>query len=408
MTVLRLFRIYLVIYFLFPVVALYFSLISGTKVPVYLEVFPLILLVLSWRGLSRVTPADFLFAIPLVGSIVFLTINLTSFSWINNFETRAPLLMAINYVIFRNLIKSKWSYPIADTVVLILKYSMYLLVVEFLIININGIGDAIESRYLMVYPDGYRLYENLVSFKRPIGLYPGPHNAAVASVISLAYLVATKSIRSNKWYFAASLLVFIICFGLTSVITAIVISMVMIFRKRISAFGLVKTVAYFIVGGVIVYLLLIYNLEITQIRSHGEITEGRYVEFEDYVYIKSLADGLESLIDFPFGRPVSEVDLFQNEVYISRMIMFYGGQIVVFYIAAFIVMVVYLKRQSKEGVFFSISYLALFSSSFHYPSMAYYPLNILVPLAFVLIRYRSNRGGRHDLNTSSTLIRAQY
>lgn len=387
MTALKIFKVYIVAYFLFASSAIYFLILTGIKIPIYIEIFPFMLLLLNPSVFKGLGSADLLFFLLLANSIIFFLINSDNLSWVGNLDVRGMILLSINYFIFRNLLKPKWSETIADVVIKILKYSMYLLLLEFIVINNNDIAGSIESRYLSIYPEAERLYENLVNFTRPFGLYPGTHNAAIASVISLTYLKATKSIRENVGYFVASLLVFFICFGLTSFITLLAVNMILIFREKLSVSFLVKTAPFIFFAGITIYYSLIFNLEISQIRSHGEITLGRFIDFEDYVYIQSMLDAFESIRNFPFGAPLDKIDLFRNEVFISRAIMYYGVPIIIFFIAAFMLIVSNLKHQGRSGLFFSIAYLVLFLSSFHYPSMIYYPLNILVPLAFVLISY---------------------
>src|SRR5208283_5333449 len=114
MTSLRIFKIYLVIYFLFASLSIYITIFTGIKVPMIIELVPLLLVFLKpfiSRGLNYI---DLIFSILLANSIIFFFINLEDLSWIGNIEARAIPMMAINYYIFRVLLKPEWSVQIAD------------------------------------------------------------------------------------------------------------------------------------------------------------------------------------------------------------------------------------------------------------------------------------------------------
>lgn len=381
----RVFQLYLVLFFLLPSTATYFTIFTEIPVPMYIELLPLLLIVVRSPRTSRtVRPADVLFALLFAASLVFIARNSADTSWINNIEARAFILIAVNYFIFRVLLRREWSGEICDTILKILELSMYLALIEFVLINTNGIAGSLESRYIASYPRAERLYEHILSFVKPFGLFPGTHNAGIAATISLLYLTAAKRIRANKGFAIASALVFFVCFSLSAFVVLVLVHSMVTFRKRASGLAVAAKGFYAAVAGVLVYYSLTYYNEITSLRSSGTISTID-VSFKDAEYLLSLNAGFESLRSFPLGAPPNTIDLSGNEVYVSRIVMYFGFPIVLFFVMALALIASSIKHQNRSALFFSISYLTLFLSSFHYPSIVSYPLNILVPLAFVFL-----------------------
>jgi hypothetical protein len=263
---------------------------------------------------------------------------------------------------------------------------MYFVILEFLVINTGEIYNVIEARYLSVFGGAERLYETLLFFRKPIGLYPGTHNVGVAAVISLLYLISTKSVRKNKAYFLVSLVAFLVGFSLTVLITFLVVYSI----QKIMSDGISKRFIHnlFYAGFIISAAVTVFQFggELSELKAYGEIRNTPIATSEN-VYISSIQNSIRSVSDFPFGTPLAEIDLYENEVYMSRLLIYFGWPIVVFLAVAFATVVLNLKYQSDSGIFFSISFLTLFVSSFHYASINYYPLTILVPLTFVFICY---------------------
>lgn len=382
----RIVKAYLVIYFLLPSAAIYFTIFTGIPIPMYIELLPLLLLAVRNPRFSKEwRPADWMFLLLSAASVVFIGRNTADASWIHNIEARAFILIALNYFIFRILIRREWSGEISDTILRILELSMYLALLEFLVINIGGIAGSLEVRYVAAYPRAERLYETILGLPKPFGLFPGTHNAGIAATISLLYLAATKKISANKAFALASALVFFICFSLSAFVVLVFVYAILTVRKRSSGAAVIAKGVYAAVAGIVIYYSLTYYNEITAFRSSGTIGSATVISFQDAEYVLSLIAGLESLRDYPLGVPLSTVDLTGNEVYVSRVVMYYGYPIVVFFLGASALLITNLKTQDKRGLFFSIGYLTLFVSSFHYPSIVSYPLTILVPLAFVFL-----------------------
>lgn len=361
------------------------AVFMGIKVPVVIEIVPLFLIFLKPSFFGGLRYTDFLFFILLANSIVFFILNLDDLSWIGNIEARAFFLLAINYFIFRILIRREWSENIAELVLKLIELSMYLMLIEFILINISDIANSIESTYLSVYPDRQRLYENLMNFTKPIGLYPGTHNAGLAATISLLYLKATKTISSNKGFFIASVLVFLICFSLTAFLVLIIVYLMFFLSGKTSVLMFVKTMPFGIFMVMMLYFSILNYEAITTFRSSGVGGITSNVAFKDAQYIYSLVAGFEALKNSPFGTPINKADFFHNEVYFSRAVMYYGIPIVVFFLLTFSLVASSLKHQNRSGLFYSISFLVIFISSFHYPAIISYPLNILIPLTFVFL-----------------------
>ena len=388
MTTLRLFKWYIVFYFFYPVGTLYTALLTGIKFPAWIELVPVVFLALFRSRFTHLGLVDLLFFLLLLSNAIFFSLNFGDYSWVSNIEIRAFLLIGINYFIFRALLNKKWSGEIADQIATILKVSMYLAIFEFVVINTGDIYRIIEARYLAVYEGSERLYETIIFLRKPIGLYPGTHNLGVAAVISLLYLISSKSIKKDKAYFAVSLVTFFIGFSITASITFLVVYAI----QKISSDGISKRLIRNSLYGTVVLAsaVAVFNFygEISQLKAYGELRDTSIVP-GDNVYVTSIQNSVRSLLLFPFGTPLGQIDLYENEVYVSRLLIYFGWPIVAFLAIAMLTVVVKFRIQSESGIFFSISFLTLLVSSFHYGSINYYPLTILVPLTFVFIRYHS-------------------
>ena len=123
------------------------------------------------------------------------------------------------------------------------------------------------------------------------------------------------------------------------------------------------------------------------------------IRFSESQYLFSVYTVLEQLIKFPFGVAYNDVNIFSNEVYLLRMALYYGILLIIFWVIGLFIIFINLKYQDKSGLFFSISLLALFISSGHYPTLVNYPFAILVPLAFVFMKQRPK-----DSMTKSTIV----
>lgn len=385
----KLFNSYIVIYFLTPSILVYLAIFTGIIIPFYIEIIPFLFIIISKKLYNKLNYHDFLFSILLTACIIFVVRNSDDYSWAKNIEDRGMILIAINYCIFRVLLKNEWSDSICQTILKLLEASIYLMLFEFILININDYYRFIEAGYLSAYPQRERLYESIVMFAKPFGLYPGTHNAGIASTISILYLLASKSISKNKTFFVASVFVFFICFSLTAFLVFLLILYLLRFRNRPSIQSFTANSFYLLLFCTIIYYLLMNYSEITQIRSAGEIFRTENIPFSDVEYLYSINTAFVSLINSPFGVNVNKVDNFMNEVYFSRVAQYYGVILIVFWIMAIIIVLFNLRNQNKSGLFFSISLLTLFFSSFHYASIISYPLTILVPLTFVFIKRRT-------------------
>ena len=356
MTTLKLFKIYLLCYFLFPIATLYFGLLTGIRIPLWIEVVPLIFLSLFRMRFTKLRAFDLIFLILLVNSIIFIISNLGDYSWVGNMEIRAFVIIGFNYYIFRSLLNPDWSEVIAEFIIKIMKFSMYLAVIEFFVINYGGVSTVIEDRYLAVFVGSERLYENIIFFVKPIGIYPGTHNLGVAAVISILYLVTTKSIHKNKGYFIASMVVFFVGFSLTVTLALLIVYSIHKLASQGMTRGLVKNSLYASVLVATAGLIFIFGDVISQLKAYGEISDS-YVESESNVYITSISNSFDSLLQFPFGTPLNQIDLYENEVYISRLIIYFGWPIILFLGLAFVTLVAKFRLQSNSGVFFTLSYL---------------------------------------------------
>lgn len=390
MSTLKLFKIYLLCYFLFPISTLYFALLTGIKIPMWIELVPLFFIVLFKLRFTKLNNSDLLFLILIVNSIVFMALNLGDYSWLGDIEIRAFIFIALNYYIFRSLLNKDWSEDIAEFIIKIIKFSMYFAVLEFLIINNDGVAIVIQDRYLSVFEGSERMYEKILFLTKPIGIFPGTHNLGVASLISILYLVTTKSINTNKSFFIASIFVFFVGFSLTISLSMLIIYSIYIVISSGMTWRMVKNSIYALFLLVFAGFIFQYNEVLSELKAYGEV-RGTFSVSDDSVYIKSLLNSFVSLLQNPFGTPLNQIELYDNEVYISRLIIYFGWPIIIFLVLAFFKVVTNLKFQSNSGIFFSLSYLSLFISSFHYGSINYHPLTILVPLTFVLTQYSKNR-----------------
>lgn len=384
----KLFNSYIVIYFLTPSLLAYLAIFTGIIIPFYIEIIPFLFIIISKNLFNKLNYHDFLFSILLAACILFVVRNSDDYSWINNIEDRGMIFIAFNYCIFRFLLKKEWSNSICQTILKLLEISMYLMLLEFILININDLYRFIEAGYLNAYPQRNRLYESIVMFAKPFGLYPGTHNAGIAATISILYLLASKSISKNKAFFVASVVVFFICFSLTAFLVFLLIFFLLRLRHRLSIQLIAANSFYLLFICTIIYYVLMNYSEITQIRSAGEILRTENIPFSDAEYLYSINTAFVSLINSPFGVNITNVDTFMNEVYFSRVAQYYGITLIIFWIMAIIIVFFNLRNQNRSGLFFSISLLTLFFSSFHYASIISYPLTILVPLTFVFIKRR--------------------
>jgi hypothetical protein len=386
MSNLKFFKIYLIIYFLFPICTLYFALITGIKIPTLIEVVPLVLCFLIPTYFRGFRASDLLFFILILNTFFFIILNFGNYSWINNIEIRSIMIIGVNYFIFRNMLNPEWAKKITELIIKILKFSMYLIVIEFIAINTNESYEIIENKYLNVFQGSERLYEFTLFGIKSIGLYPGSHNASVASTILILYIVLTNSIFENKKLFIISLVAFIVSFSITSLIVLLLVYSIFKIYMQKERGNFLRSYLFSFPPFGLTILILINNDIVSQFKAHGALFHTLEPAGIN-VYINSIVVALESLIQHPMGTPFEQVDLFENEVYMSRLVMYFGVTIIFFFLYSVIILIKNLKYQEKPGVFLFISYTCLFISSFHYGSIIYYPLNILVPLTFVLFKY---------------------
>jgi hypothetical protein len=368
----------------------------------WIEIVTLTFLPLFSTRFTKLRASDLIFLILIITSVVFILSNFGDYSWLRNMEIRAFVIICINYYIFRSLLNPDWSENIAEFIIKIMKFSMYIAVIEFFVINNGGVSTVIENRYLAVFTESERLYETIIFYIKPIGIYPGTHNLGVASVISILYLSVTKSIYKNKGFFISSVFVFFVGFSITVSLTLLIVysiykltSQGMRMTRRLVKNSLYASVLLAAAG-----LIFKFGGIISQLKAYREVRDS-YVESESNVYITSISNSLDSVLQFPFGTPLNQIDLYENEVYISRLLIYFGWPIILFLGFAFITVVVKLRLQNNAGIFFTLSYLTLFISSFHYASINYYPLTILVPLTFVLIQYSENKNAGSEIVLTS-------
>jgi hypothetical protein len=398
---LKLFNLYIVIYFFAPSLLIYLAIFTGITIPFYVDLIPVMLVFWGNNFSGKVKIQDLLFLFLLVICILFVMRNLGDYTWINNSEARTFILIVANYFIFRILVKNEWSESMSMTVIKLLKFSMYFMLIEFIIINISDFHTFLEAGYLSAYPQRERLYENIMFLTKPFGLYPGTHNATIAATISILYLLVSKSISENKAFFLASISVFFICFSLTAVLVFLLIYMLLKIRIRLSIYSCTVNVFYLLLFGIMIFLGLNYYYEITYFRSSAEMSNQAKIAFSDAQYLLSFNNSFNVLSQHPFGVKVKDINDLLNEVYLSRAAQYYGVLLIIFWIAAVILVLRNFKYQDKGSKLFSISFLTLVFSSFHYPSIISYPLSILVPLTFIFFKRRPvNKMWREIFRTS--------
>ena len=386
---LKRFNVYLIIYFLSSSLLTYLAIFTGIRLPFYFEIIPLLLALFSKSVFDNFNFQDILFLLFLAACILFIVRNSYDISWVGNLEIRAMILIPVNYFVFRVFLEEKWADSICQTILKLFKVSMYLMLVEFILININDNFKFIENRYLSINPQADRLYEYILGFAKPFGLFPGPHNAVIAATISILYLFATKSISENKAFFFASVSIFFICFSLTALLAILLIFLLLRLRFWLSFRALAANYWYLIIFIPVIYFAITNYSAITQFRSEGEITNIENSSVFDAEYGTSIQKTFVVLTNSPFGIQSSAMDSFMNEVYFSRAAQYFGILMVLFWLISITIVVFNLRNQNKSGLFFAISLLAIFFSSFHYGSIVYYPLTILPPLAFVFLKRSS-------------------
>ena len=315
MSTLNIFKVYLLCYFLMPIISLYFALLSGIIIPFWIEIVPLFFLILFRMRFTKLVTNDVLFIILIVNSVFFIVLNLGDYSWLSNIEIRAFIFIGLNYYIFRCLLNPAWSENIAEFIIKILKFSMYLAAIEFFIINTGGVSDAIEDRYLAVFDGTERLYEYILFFTKPLGLYPGTHNLGVASLISILYLIITKSINNNKGYFIVSIFVFFVGFSLTITLALMVVLAIHQLVIQGIRRKLIKKIFFSSVLITSASLIFKFGGVLSQIKAYGKVRE-TYSEAESNVYINSISNSLDMLYQFPLGTPLDKINLYENEIYI--------------------------------------------------------------------------------------------
>jgi hypothetical protein len=399
----KLFNLYIVIYFLTPSLLIYLAIFTGITIPYYMDLIPVMLVFWCNNFSRKIKIQDLLFLFLLVICILFVVRNLGDYSWINNGEARTFILIVANYFIFRILVKNEWADSISMTVLKLFKFSMYFMLLEFILINISDFHTILEADYLSAYPQRERLYENIMFLTKPFGLYPGTHNAAIAATISILFLLVTKSISENKAFFIASVSVFFICFSLTAGLVFLLIYMLLRIRIRLSIYSCTVNIFYLLLFGMMICLGIVYYSEITQFRSSAEVSSQAKIAFSDAEYLLSINNSFKVLSHSPFGVKVKDIDDFLNEVYLSRAAQYYGVLLLIFWITAVILVLRNFKYQDRGSKFFSISFLTLFFSSFHYPSIISYPLSILVPLAFIFFKRHPVNIARRQISRTSII-----
>ena len=374
------FRVYVALYFSFPIASLYLGIFTGIKVPIYIELVPVIVFIFSLKKI-RIKILDIIF---FISAIFFIYINSENNYWINKIDLRGPLLLYINYIILRTVLNKNDSITISILVLKILEYSLYLLLLEFIIINSFDIGLQIQDLYLANYIEAERLYENIVSFLRPISLFPGSHNAGLVAAICFIYLIYTKKFSSNRLFPLAALTSLIICFSITSLITIPVVVYILYYHR----FSRLEKLISIISLSIFIIIIFAYSIEISQIKAYGKIIQDTNISFYDYYYIQSILSSMKILANNPLGLAYDYESIYGNEVYISRVVINYGIPYIFIMVFSLYKIINNIKYQDQYTIIYTISFLVLFISSFHYPSIIYYPINIMIPLAFIMTKSR--------------------
>jgi hypothetical protein len=134
--------------------------------------------------------------------------------------------------------------------------------------------------------------------------------------------------------------------------------------------------------------LFIFSDIITSFRSSFNIDGVGRGQILDSVYVESLVRSFVILTESPFGARITSLDLLNNEVYWSRFVMYFGLPLSVVFLCLWILAAWDCKPRNDRRDLMALSTLALFVSSFHYPSLIYYPLSIIIPFYFALLSSR--------------------
>ncbi|QWD34028.1 hypothetical protein G6676_01785 [Polynucleobacter paneuropaeus] len=382
---------YIVIYFIFATLASYLAIFTKIKIPFIIELIPLLILPILNNFNFKIKYSDFLFLILSISCVIFLAINISDNNWIGNVEIRGIFSIAMNYWLFRIIFLNYKTKEVKDTIVQVLKYSMYFMIFEFIVINIGNNSSIIENSFLSVFPERDRLYDSILGFVKPNGIYPGTHNASIAASLSFVYLVASKTVKNNYHYFVAALLVFLICFSVTGlVISLVVASTVYLMRQYKSIKNILFDVFLLVFISLVLYFVFTNYDAITVYRSSGTFAFGQKSDLGNSIYLISIEEGINNIVNNPFGTPMAMLDFKDNEVYLSRLISYFGISACLFLFLSIIYIIGKLKSKESGVLFFSLAYLILLLSSLHYPAMVSIPLGILIPIGFAYIAANEN------------------
>jgi hypothetical protein len=376
--------------FLLPFLTYVFSIIIGYKFPYFGDFF----LLISFSFFSGINFKNFKFN--KLDTLIFLYLILVIlFIFINQFyfwtlfrvsEIRYIIYIPILYFFFRiSFSTARTSFEVLDMIYLIMKINLFICIIEFFLINFFPFSDALLNRALMIYVDKDRIYDPIFgNLYKPLGLFPGSGNASIG--ISIFMIWATK-VKKSSWFFHVSIIFgLVITLTLTSLIVMI-LGVLFILNKKIKVYN-------FFVYSIILFLMIYYSAQITNLRSSGALSSDlEKVSFENasLVYQISYEKYLESFSFYPhiftYNESYNLQDLIgpTGEIYLLRVGIYFGN-FVLFIFIFWLGYLIFLSLKSNN-VHSKILYFISFSliiSSFHYPAINGIPLYILLPLSCVL------------------------
>jgi hypothetical protein len=366
-------------YFFFPTASTYLSLAVGVGIPQVADMFFCIVLLASVRAKNKLYASDLLFVVPMALFFIALLRFEDTKEIFFNYEARGLFAISLMYYSLRLFgVSESAKTAIGNNILKILTISVYLLPVEFVLINFAELYIAIESAYLEVYPARERLYEKIFIFAKPFGLFIGTHNASVAAAILIIYLMFAKRHPIRKLTMFMACFSFVICFSLSVFMVTTCIIAAISFARVKSAFGKASITVFSIA---LISILYVYGDVITTLRSGGDIGGVLgYGSSAESVYYLSFKQAQNSLLANPMGV-TQIVNFTNNEVYLSRLIMIYGLLIIPFLVYLFWSTGNAVLQVHHHKSIIQIGSLMLLLTSLHYPSMISYPLMIFIPLA---------------------------
>lgn len=371
----------------YPSATFYLSLVLGTPIP-YVADGLLIGTLLSFVVLNpfkkiRPTVLDWIFFLYLYSLTAFVAVNFSEFvPLLRIAEIRYVILIPILYFLFRfawtKIDSSPDVYQIVRNVLLI---HCICIPIEFVLLNF-AIPGILQARSAALYPDN-RVYEGILLFTRPNGLFPGTGNASIAASFLLLMCIHEKRFVSFRS------LLSIVSVALTFTLTAgisILIGYGML-NPRSGRRFLVK-----LFGGLLAMLLIIaalyFQADITNFRSSGE--EHRPVAALGVeglkVYYSSIEDSFSrmELTPYMFSK-ASAVDAIganaASEMYLLRVGVYFGYVtfVVLLSLMAVLVFCIFLEKSHQRRLLWVLAFLLLFAS-LHYPAINGVPLYLLLPL----------------------------